>query len=203
MPSEQRPWHANALLLAVAGSIIAVIGQLAGTVIPIMYGSEDISDFTMNLEPVSRVVDSQNSTTLDGQYVTANVTIKDLHRWLRPYRFKIQFQALGSIDDSYALFDPPEIQLPGRLERWKPVKSTYKHSDQYGNSRHIDMSPDMTGVYINTRSKSIGDYPIIIQAIGSNGKTHNSTFTLRIVSREDYLKSVNGTMPLRGGKIHS
>lgn len=46
---EQRPWYENVLLLAVAGSIIAVIGQLAGTIIPIMYGPEDISDFFIEL----------------------------------------------------------------------------------------------------------------------------------------------------------
>jgi len=47
-----RSWYENALLLAVAGSVIAVIGQLAGTVIPIMYGPEDVSDFSIGVDPV-------------------------------------------------------------------------------------------------------------------------------------------------------
>jgi hypothetical protein len=36
MAQKDKPWYENALLIAIAGSIIVVIGQLAGTVIPIM-----------------------------------------------------------------------------------------------------------------------------------------------------------------------
>jgi hypothetical protein len=167
-----------------------------------MYGSEDISDFNMNLESVGKAVDSQNSTGPNAQYVSTNITIEDLHRWLRPYRFKIQFRVLGSINDSYFVFDPPEVQLPGRLEK-NQVKSTYRREDLYGNARYVYIPRDMTTVYIFTRCKTIGDYPLIIQAIGSNGITHNSTFTLRILSHEDYLKTLNRTMYIGGEKIHS
>ncbi len=54
---RSRPWYENALLLAVAGSIIAVVGQLGGTVIPLKYGPTDISDFSISVSPVSTYMD--------------------------------------------------------------------------------------------------------------------------------------------------
>ncbi len=200
---EQRPWYENALLLAVAGSIIAVVGQLAGTVIPIMYGPEDISDFNIDLNPINRMIDVQKSMSKDGVFVPVNITIEDLHRRLRPYRFKIQFQASGPINDTDYLVDPPYIKLPSQFESPKLVRSTYTHPYRNGSIQLTFAPQDMTTIYIHTRSKSIGDYPIIIKGIGSDGKTHNSTFTLRIVSHEDYLKSLNESIPVKGEKIHS
>jgi len=46
-------WYENALLLAIAGSVIAVMGQLAGTLLPIMYGPQDVSDFSINIDPIN------------------------------------------------------------------------------------------------------------------------------------------------------
>lgn len=196
-------WYQNTLLLAVAGSIIAVIGQLAGTVIPIMYGPQDIEDFNVNLDTASIIVDGQSPISkYPFEYI--NITINDLHRWLRPYRFKIQFRALGSINEAYAIFDPPEIQLPARFEMGKSVRSYWMHPDRHGNRRYTYSPSDTTTAYIdiNTSSTPIGDYPIIIQCIGSNGKTHNSTFTLRIVDHETYLRYLKGWLIIKGEKIH-
>ncbi len=194
------PWYDNALLLTIAGSIIVVIGQLAGTVIPIMCGPQDISDFNIDLDPMTDLIDVKNSAP-DGQYVNVNITIEDLHKFLRPYIFKIQFKASGPINDTYVTFDPPYIKLPRSIfEFRKPVNSTYWY---FGKPR--SMPPDTTTVciYIAPNSTFIGNYPIIIQGIGSNEKTHNSTFTLSIVSHEDYLKCSNGTpLNFNGDEIH-
>jgi hypothetical protein len=78
-------WRENALLLTVAGSIIAFMGQLAGTVIPIMYGPQDVSDFSVNIDPISSLNDSQN----------VHIAFEDVHPILRPYRFKIILKILG------------------------------------------------------------------------------------------------------------
>lgn len=208
--ARDKQWYENALLLGVAGSIIAVTGQLAGTVIPIMYGPQDIDDFNIELYAKSIVFDEDlHPHIVDGQTrypsVHVNITIEDLHRWLRPYRYKIQFHALGSINDAYAIFDPPEIQLPARFEIRKPVKSTWRHRDRYGKMEYTYTPPDTTTAYIeiNTTSTPIGNYPIVIQCIGNNGKTHNATFTIRIVDHEDYLKSRGeGGLIINGEKIH-
>jgi len=79
----QREWYENALLLAVAGSIIAVIGQLAGTLIPIMYGPQDSSDFSVVVSPTQL-------TTIDEGEVYGRVYVNDLHPIIRPYRFGVQ-----------------------------------------------------------------------------------------------------------------
>ena len=38
------------------GSIIAVVGYLASTMIPVMYSPADISDFSISVDPVSSIV---------------------------------------------------------------------------------------------------------------------------------------------------
>ena len=107
---EPRSWYENALLLAAAGSIIAVIGQLAGTVIPIMYGPQDVSDFSIDInDDVYQIIDV--NTTSEGRDVNVGIAVEDLHQSLRPYTFKIQFKAVGPINDTTAIFDPPEIKL--------------------------------------------------------------------------------------------
>jgi hypothetical protein len=110
-PSRKRGhnlWYENALLLAVAGSIIAVIGQLAGTVIPIMYGPQDASDFTINIDPINHI-----AIVNESMRVSVNVTADDFHPFLRPYRFKIFLRALGAPKGVRIKFDPPEIRAKG------------------------------------------------------------------------------------------
>ena len=204
MAQREKQWYENALLLGVAGSMIAVVGQLAGTIIPIMYGPQSIEDFNIDLDTHSIIINSQNPAPF--QTAIVNITISDLHRMLRPYRFKMHFHALGSINDARVIFDPPEIQLPGLLEMRKQIKSNWMHrKDPYSESRYTYNPPDVTTAYIdvNTSSTPMGDYTIVIEAIGSNGKTHNSTVTLRLVNRHDFDLFRKGSIDIKGEKIHN
>jgi hypothetical protein len=144
---EQRPWYENALLLAVAGSIIVFIGQLAGTVIPIMYGPQDMSDFSISLNPISVLVQSSMS---HAQVI--NISVEDLHKHLRPYKFGVLLKALDVPAGVIIWFEPHEIR-PGE------------------SSKMVILIP------LNTSSMKSENH-IIIQAVGGDGKKRNTTFYL-------------------------
>ena len=95
-----KSWYENALLITVAGSIIVVIGQLAGTIIPIMYGPADISDFVVSTESIGIELDRPYNASPDqiyGGFAVARVD--QLHPYLRPYRFNVRLQTLQSPRD--------------------------------------------------------------------------------------------------------
>jgi len=148
MPLKERnPWYENALLIAVAGSIIVVIGQLAGTVIPIKYGAEDVSDFSVSLS--SNWVKVINSNKLK-EPIT--VTVEDLHPSLRPYKYGIYLRALQM---------PPGINVTLQPLLIRPGETS---------KMDISFSSDLKG-----------DFPIIIQGMGGNGKSRNTTFYLELL----------------------
>jgi hypothetical protein len=107
---EQRSWYENALLLAVAGSLIAVAGQLAGTVIPIAYGPQDVSDFSVSISPISIPIDPSMHVQ------NATVKVQDLHKYLRSYKFSVLLKSLGVTDGIKVIFLPHEIH-PGEVSQ--------------------------------------------------------------------------------------
>jgi hypothetical protein len=196
--SSARKWSENALLVAVAGSLVVIIGQLAGTIIPIMYGPEDISDFSIKLDHISHNFDVQNCSKNQNNYDWVDIKVEDFHKWLRPYRFTIHFQALGSsINDTYTYFDPPDIRLPGLFESGE-YQSRVNQSGE-----HRRMPLDTARVLIRTKSKVEGTFPILIQGIGGDGKIRNATFYLKILNNVDYQRAKLGMLPLVGDEIHS
>jgi len=159
-----RPWYENALLLAVAGSIIAVIGQLAGTVIPIMYGPEDVSDFSVAVDPVEATLflfPESNAYAISPP--VWNVRIENYHSILRPYRFGVLLKNLGTPEGMALKFHLAEIH-PGDVSRMN-----FSLSDP--------------------SSLAEGEYPIAIQGIGGDGRTRNTTFFLYV--RQDNLTAYN------------
>jgi hypothetical protein len=150
MSIKHKSWLENAFVLAVAGSLIAVIGTLATTVLPIMYGHEDISDFSITLDPPYHLFDVQNITNGKNNTTWVSITLNDFHKWLRPYKFPIHFQAISpSINDTYAYFDPQDITFPS-----PPLPSTIDfyfrgHMSPINESGHHSwMPPDKARVYI-------------------------------------------------------
>jgi hypothetical protein len=155
---EQRPWYENALLLAVAGSIIAVIGQLAGTVIPIMYGPEDMSDFLIGVDPVEGTLllfPENNAYAFDPPIW--HIRVEDSHAHLRPYRFGVLLKAFSEPDGVDLSFRLPEI-----------------HPDEISRM-NFTVSPSALN-YLKERG-----YPITIQGVGGEGRKHNTTFFLNVV----------------------
>ena len=166
MAQKDKPWYENALLIAIAGSIIVVIGQLAGTVIPIMWGPEDISDFSIKLDHTYSLVEAQtpgNTTMKDTGPV--NITIEDLHPILRPYKFNVNIQAFGNAG----------INI--KSQNLKPLYLTQEAKS--GNTLYVGILTNIT---------KPGYYPIIFQGTGSGERKRNATFYLWVVSNEDYQK---------------
>jgi hypothetical protein len=194
----------------VAGSIIAVMGQLAGTIIPIVYGPQDISDFYIDINNYFEEFNDIQAFSPGCESLYSKVVVNDLHPFLRPYESKIHFKAAGSTNNITALFDPPEIKLQRRfsfLEILFPLqsvmsKNTYPYLDDIltpNKSKQIqcgELKPYESILTITIKNNTTGTYPITIQGIGSNGKTRNSTLYLRILNHEDYQDYLNGTFDM-------
>ena len=176
---EPGPWYENALLLAVAGSIIVVIGQLAGTLIPLMWGSEDMSDFSVNLDRTFSIVEVQpRPIPIEKNNSSAgpvNITIEDLHSILRPYRFNVNLQAFSNASDIYVSFTKnPKNQKKELTQEAKAGETLY------------------VGIFTNTTKP--GYYPIIFQGTGSGERKRNATFYLWVISHEDYQRFKDGNL---------
>jgi hypothetical protein len=163
-----RPWYENALLLAAAGSVIAVIGQLAGTVIPIMYGPQDVSDFSIGVDPVEGTLllfpdnnhPENNSYALDPP--DWYVKVEDSHAHLRPYRFGVLLKSFEKPEGVSLAFHLPEIH-PGDVSR-------------------MNFTLSSSAISLND-----GGYPITIQGVGGDGRRRNTTFFLNV--RQGNLKA--------------
>jgi hypothetical protein len=153
-----RSWYENALLLAVAGSVIAVIGQLAGTVIPIMYGPEDVSDFSIGVDPVEGTLflfPEDDAYAISPHYWY--VKVEDSHAHLRPYKFGVLLKSFEEPEGVALSFHLPEIH-PGEVSRMNFTISRSTPS-----------------------SLKDGGYPIIIQGVGGDGRKRNTTFFLNVL----------------------
>jgi len=162
------PWYENALLITAVGSIIVVIGQLAGTVIPIMYGAEDASDFSINIEPIAYIYHN-----LDYVNATVRVNAEDLHPFLRPYRFKIFLRVLGVPRGAQILFhDSSEIRAERFTFQEFPETTMFRDLPEMvaGGTKYVDIASNGVSGY----------YPIIVQGTGADGKIRNATFYLLI-----------------------
>jgi hypothetical protein len=152
-----RSWYENALLLAVAGSLIAVIGQLAGTVIPIMYGPQDVSDFSIGVDPVEGTMflfpDNYSFKLNPPDWY---VKVYDAHPLLRPYQFGVLLKSSEEPNGMTLDFHLPEVR-PGHVSRMNFTISDSTMS-----------------------SLKDGGYPITIQGIGGDGKRRNTTFYLNV-----------------------
>jgi hypothetical protein len=159
---EQRPWYENALLLAVAGSIIVVVGQLAGTIIPIMYGAQDASDFILSVENPVLTFPSSSSGDYDNWWVwthgiSVNITVKDVHDTLRPYRYPVLL-TVNLKDENITAVIPHGQSVFGT--------PTFKST--------IVIRPK--------GSMAVGAHLVQISGIGGDGKRRNCTLMVRFVN---------------------
>ena len=161
MPSkERRAWYENALLLTVAGSIIVVVGQLASTIIPIMYGPSDISDFTISVNPpycYASMFEQDNKTIL---YFTEvpKVKITNVYpRYIRSYPHSVYIRAIDA---------PPNMSI------------RFSTSSVKADDPEIDMRIE----YFNRIPDNV--YPITIQGIGGDDKRRNTTIFFIVRGRD-------------------
>ena len=167
-----RPWYENALLLAVAGSLIAVIGQLVGTIIPIMYGPEDVSDFSIGVAPVEGTLllfpeDNYSFAMVPPDWY---VKVHDAHAHLRPYQFGVLLKSSEAPEVVSLDFHPPEIH-PGEASRMNFT------------------------VFKSIVTLEDGGYPITIQGLGGDGRRRNTTFYLNVLrgNRKAYEESLKNS----------
>lgn len=167
-------WLENALVLAVAGSIIALIGQLAVTVIPIMYGPSDISDYSISVNPI--YIETNLSNLKISGYVlseVAEIEIDDSHKFLRPYKYDIYLQALNLPAGWNALFTPPGVKFSDKDFFIKLRDLLLDNKTAKISKMEIWVDP----------AKEMSYHPIIIQGMGSDGKTHNTTLYISIMDK--------------------
>jgi hypothetical protein len=85
--------------------ILLAATQLINTLLPIMYGPSDTSDFSIIAEPPDR------DLTVKDPYVLANITVEDVRGWLRPYRHTVHLYSPG-IHNGYTLEFSPNDEKP-------------------------------------------------------------------------------------------
>ena len=157
MPTkEQRQWYENTVLITIAGSIIVVVGQLAGTIIPLMYGPADISDYSISVNPAFIRINQSELSQRDSIYnwINAEVKIEDFHPYLRPYRYLVYLNV---------------------LEKPKGVDTTFSPNNEGKPGDTIFLT------ILIDKSKEIFYSPIKIQGIGENGKIRNVTIYLSAI----------------------
>jgi hypothetical protein len=99
------PWYENALVIALAGSLVVLVGQLAGTIIPIMWGADDASDFSVSVNP------PYAQFSFDGT-ATAKIDLTDFHECLRPYRHTVHLSARNKPKSLDVTFDDNNKRPP-------------------------------------------------------------------------------------------
>jgi hypothetical protein len=143
------------LVVALIGGFLVLLGQLSATLIPIMYGPADISDFEIGTNPIGLGIGlrSDNNETLNPQpYCITNISANDFHHYLRPYRYNIFLRA-ESPAGIITTFDPFQIKA--------------------GESSTMEI--------VFTKNMPAGQYHILIQGIGGNGKIRNTTFYINVI----------------------
>ena len=167
-------------IIALIGSFIVVVGQLAATVIPVWLGP-DISDYSLVCNPVYHEISLNQTKTIEmvtGEHVDKvapyNLTISaiGLHP-LQPYSRQI-FLTIGC---------PPGI-----------IPSSFNPMITVDHPTFVTLWINMTHLRSNVEMA----YPITIEGIGEDGKKRNSTAivswstndldSMKLFVREDLLK---------------
>jgi len=141
-------WGKNALLVTVAGSIIVVLGQWTGTVIPIMYGAEDASNFAISIEPNSVVFSIPMMDIPDDKrrnYVyekafseTATISVEDFHKTLRPYKFKVFLRALNVPKNITIIISPKEVKAGDSAKMTITYYHNYSSYEERATIKDLD-----------------------------------------------------------------
>lgn len=181
-----KQWPENVLPLLITGGVIAavisVVGQIAGTMIPIVMGPEDVSDFYIKLDPAYQLIEIQPNPVpieeMKKSSATTGITIEDLHKHLRPYKYPIFLQALGDLNNTSVLFTKDKIM-----------------------TQEVHAGDHLNAFFFTNISKP-GYYPVTIQGIGNEGKKRNATFYLWIVTHKDKLRANNNSLRWPLTSIH-
>jgi hypothetical protein len=164
------------LIIAIVGAFIAFIATLSQTIIPIYFSSES-SDFSIFIQPINidaipltsnvlpsilKILDpSKYENTTNFTSTPAIIEVRNIHDKISPYKHTVFLKTISSDPNLYIELNNSEGVPPFKAEMY---------------------------VYINQASNSLIQRPIIIQGIGSNGKTRNCTFYVTYISSEDLVR---------------
>jgi hypothetical protein len=162
-----KSWAGNALLITVAGSLILVLGQLAGTGLSIMFGADDASDFAVSIEPINSVLFEVPAAVLFGGRgmsttgdfsAVATISVEDFHPTLRPYKFNVFLRPLDVPRNVEIRITPKEVKA-GDVSNMVII---YHHN--------------FTSSYKSNEHPIFNEYPIVIEGSGGDGRKRNTTF---------------------------
>jgi hypothetical protein len=168
------------LIAALAGSSMAVVGQITAALIPIWLGPSSLSDFSISMDPVYFEIGINTSeknmifyqpqgltpqyssfniiSRKDGYHLQGSIEIKNAYSWplgwLKPYPHAVFIRAINVPKGVNVSFEYREKMLP--------------------------FNTKMLLSFSNPRILTFGDYPITIQGVGGDGKIRNCTYFLQI-----------------------
>lgn len=159
--NSKDPWYNRPILITIAGSIIVLVGQLAGTILPIYYSPNSISDFGVSINPpLCTYRYNITNDTINGlqegilaERELATVEVDDFHQFVKPYHYDVSLRALDVPEGMSIIFETPNKRPP------------YKSGCRLQIPLHYPP----------------GEYPITIQGIGGEGKRRNTTLVLNVI----------------------
>jgi hypothetical protein len=109
----EKLWYERPEWIALIGSIIVVMaqisGQLATTMLPIMFGPSDQSEFGLSVDPVGHIIESAYELPA---YLNSTVEVFDIHQIIKPYRYAVFLKGLYVPEGIGITFDKPEGKPP-------------------------------------------------------------------------------------------
>jgi hypothetical protein len=109
---EEKPiWcDAKTIIQMLILPLLLLLGtQIVTTILPIMYGPTDTSDFNIIVEPPVADLQPTNDTT------TSKISVEDLHQWIRPYGHSVHLEAILPADLT-ASFEKNNLKPPFETE---------------------------------------------------------------------------------------
>jgi hypothetical protein len=105
--NKNNPWIdrttiTTAILIPI---LLLVTTQLVNTILPIMYGPSETSDFSINAEPPAGFMTIRNQT------VVAEINVEDIRGRIRPYRHTVHLYSKGHKDCNFSFY-PNDLKPP-------------------------------------------------------------------------------------------
>jgi|GEM_PF-3029890 len=185
---KSKTWYEVPIMVTICGSLLIIMGNVVTTLVPIMYGPVDSSDFYITVDPISveaiqmpedsslpsniftiisiapKGLQQVNDSSPAGQVIhQAFAEVHDSQDGIRPYKNIVFLRVVEK---------PPEISIDFEHPQDEPTFKTRMF------------------VYINRTNRSIADYPVTIQGIGGDGKRRNSTFYVYYISPQYYVEEI-------------
>lgn len=163
----QHPWYESPFwgpfLIALIGSVIVLVGQLAATILPIYCGPNSLCDFTIGLTPGSNdiLIDNNSSSTI-GVRIDAWDLAPMIYKYkIKEYKHQINIKVVSPLPEGITVVLEKTC---GRL----PINNT---------------------MFVTVDGKKClpREYEITLQGVGADGLRRNCTYFLNVQERESVI----------------